>query len=61
MAYAIETDADNTGLDGVVFSTREEAESAVRAVGSMYSADRIFTVCETTEPVTTTFLAWVKS
>lgn len=58
MAYAVETDADNTGLDGVVFFSRAEAESAVRAVSSMYSADRIFKVYETTEPVTTTFSAW---
>lgn len=61
MAYAVSTDADNTGLDGVVFFSRGEAESAVRAVSSMYSADRIFTVYETTEPATTTFVDWAKN
>lgn len=61
MAYAVNTDADNTGLDGVVFSSREEADSAVRAIASMYSADRTFEVCETTEPANATFAAWVNS
>lgn len=61
MAYAVEADADNTGFDGVVFASREEAEEAIQAVKSMYSQDRIFTVYETTEPATTTLAAWLES
>jgi hypothetical protein len=61
MAYAVEADADNTGFDGVVFSTREEAEEAIQAVKSMYSEDRIFKVYETTEPATSTLAAWMAS
>lgn len=59
MTYAVKADADNTGFDGVVFATREEAEKAMQAVKSMYSQDRIFTVYETTQPVTTTLTAWM--
>lgn len=61
IAYAVEADADNTGFDGVVFSTREEAEEAIQAVKSMYSQDRIFKVYETNQPATTTLAAWMES
>jgi len=59
MAYAIDTNVENTTLDFVVFATRDEAQRAVKDVASMYSADSRFTIYETNEKATTTYESWV--
>ncbi len=50
---------ENTGLDGEVFATREEAEQAAAMVRSEYGCtENECDVCETRDAVTTTFAAW---
>lgn len=56
--YAVETfDAENTGLAGVVFATKQEAERAAKACKSVYAGSK-FEVIETQSEANTTFDKW---
>ena len=57
MAYKVFTNAENTGLDGVVFASKGEADSAVSDCVSVF-ADVAFSVISTSEPANSTYEEW---
>lgn len=56
-SYEVVTDAENTGLDGEVFATREEADSAVGASVAIFDQSK-FEIIKTKKQATTTFAEW---
>lgn len=58
MNYKVITNAENTGLDLVVFESMEEAESAVELAKEMFN-DASFEIMQTSEPFNTTYREWV--
>jgi len=57
MAFKVITNAENTGLDGAVFATKGEADSAVSDCMLVF-ADIAFSVISTRDPANTTYEGW---
>lgn len=57
VTYEVITDAQNTGLDGEVFATKQEAEQAVATCKAVFGQSK-FEIVETAKPATITFDSW---
>ena len=57
MAYKVITNAENTGLDGVVFATRLEAVAAECDCKLVFT-ESSFEIVETSDPANTTYSEW---
>ncbi len=60
MAYKVITNAENTGLDGAVFPSENQAYFAVCYCRLVF-AGRSFEIIKTKEPANTTYEQWNKT
>jgi len=60
MAFKVITNAENTGLDGVVFASKGDADSAVSDCMLVF-VDVAFSVISTSEPASATYAEWSKT